>query len=129
MSILKLSRDDLRLIVDAESGQVNMNAIEKIKPRTDTPDVQKVEKHTTEELHRHIASEFASIGAPFWEDRANQAHAFPNRLSFYALAFDRGSENIGEVRKIKNAMRGRPLLWFVIIWCFSTACTWLSKHY
>ena len=107
----------LQATVKHDAGEVDISKLENVRSVKGTPDLQKVTKSSTDELHRLIASEFASLGIPFWEDRINQEHDFPHRMSLYALGFDRGSENIGEISRMRNAFDGRKLLMFLVIWC------------
>ena len=80
-------------------------------------DLQKVLTGDGEELTRIVRKEFASVGAPHWDNRMNNAKSSLSRLTLYALSLDHGPDNVFLARRLKKSFEGYQNIMICVQWC------------
>ena len=81
-------------------------------------DLQTVTTGTSAELYGIMQAQMKSCGAPSWEERANQSHSHPDRLSMFLFGTDAGGENRACFKRIKNRLTGITNVSFWAVFCF-----------
>ena len=78
-------------------------------------DLQVVKVGNGAETYQLIKSEFASLGTPTWETRAQTV--VPGLISAFLFGLDNGPDNVGMLKRIRAACKGHRQCMYAVIWC------------
>ena len=107
--------------VAASLGEPSSHPIDvSVKSSFGIADILKMDENTGKYVYRLMEREFRSVGAPTWLDRSNNSHLFQGktvRLSVFLLGRDRGPDNVGSSKLIKEALKGVMNVCVASSWC------------
>ena len=95
--------------------------------------MQIVNASTTEEMYRMAVKQFASVGVCNWENRGNNAAARGEVaineavIRVYTFGFDRGSDNVGLVARVREKLRSVKTVMMMAVWCLSHGYGLMTK--
>jgi len=79
-------------------------------------DLQRVQRGTGEEFVEMVAREMSSVGCPTWADAKRDSRADGHAV-IYLFGLDKGPDNQGGTRHIKDELRNSPLVMMHAQWC------------
>ena len=104
------------------AGGVELDQVLQAPHTFHAADLQAVSKGTGEETYSIFMRQFASVGAPDWEQRCNASSTHPRRISTYLFGLDNGPDNKGATRRVKQRLKTSRNVMFSSAWCFMHQC-------
>ena len=120
MYVSKLSSSSFGGSVASVSHDGKVDIDELVLPCVESQcDLQVCELGTGAETYSLVVGAFSSVGAPSWEDRANQyASGRSQRISVYNFGFDKGPDCVGCIGRVRARIATIPFVMFAVCYCF-----------